>query len=297
MKQSAGFEGSVCRLATARIPHVLGRLGLCLAVALAMAASAPCAHAKGNGGNGKSHGPKREARKAGGGNDNDGAKGAHGGKHGKKGKGGRKKGKGGGEAKDPIRPNVMSWLLANNPGLTKNFLTKDPPDREIKIPNGKTVPIFKLKQFLEVNFRLTFFARKQEKGSDVVPVSEEHLRKLLARPEFYDRVLHHRPKYKIAGKGTVSARDAYDYIRHINRRLGVTANKRIKAPVGGGSGINGPSWAVWKAMNLFWHEACHCIGIGHDSGGLSGPIAGSLRDWDRKKKWKYDTIDVNNLGS
>jgi hypothetical protein len=62
-----------------------------------------------------------------------------------------------------------------------------------------------------------------------------------------------------------------------------------------GGGIAAPSWAVWKAMNIFFHEACHCIGIGHDSGGLSGPIAGKLRGWDRKKWWNYDTIDLNAL--
>lgn len=256
------------------------RLLLCPLLAAAILTAVPTADAKDKaGGNGK-------------GQSENGSR--HGGKHAKKG-GKGKKGGNKSEDRNVIRPDVLSRLMAANPGLQKNFLTQDTPDRKIKLPDGRTVPIYKLQQFLEANFRLTFFARKKEKGSDVVATSEEHLRKLLATPLFYERVLNHKPKYKIGGKGTVSAREAYNYIRHIHRNLGVTADKKVKAPVGGGSGINAPSWAVWKAMNLFWHEACHCIGIGHNSGGLSGPIAGSMRQWDRQKKWKYETIDVNRL--
>jgi hypothetical protein len=195
-----------------------------------------------------------------------------------------------------VRGDVQAWILANNPGLPANFLKTEPPDRTIKIPDGRTVPIFKLKQFLDVNFRLTFYARKNEKGSNIVPVMEERLRKLMARPEFRERVMTHRREYKIAGKGKVSSKEAYNHFRNIDRRLGVTASKKVKAPVGGGGGINAPSWAVWKQMNLFFHEACHCIGINHDSGGLSGPIAGTMRKWDRKKLWNYETIDLNALG-
>ncbi len=194
-----------------------------------------------------------------------------------------------------IRADMLAWLLANNPGLDRNFLRTTPPDTTIRLPDGRTVPIYRLKQFLDVNFRLSFFARIQEKGSDVVPASAEHLRKLLALPEFYHLVTHYKLEYTIAGKGKVSAEAAYRYIRGINRRIGVTAHKECKAPVGGGGGINAPSWAVWKAMNIFWHETCHCIGIGHDSGGLSGPIAGNLRKWDRQKKWNYETLDLNAM--
>jgi hypothetical protein len=220
-----------------------------------------------------------------------------GGKKKKSGKGKRHR-KGGGKhasTASVVNPQVMSRLLADNPGLSPNFLKTDLPGRTIKLSNGQTVPIYKLKQFLDVNFQLTFYARKKEKGSSVVEQSEMRLRKLLALPEFYERVKTHKSHYKIAGKGKISSTGAYWYIRNINRRLGVTASEKVKAPVGGGGGINAPSWAVWKAMNLFWHEACHCIGIGHDSGGISGPIAGTLRKWDKKKLWKYETIDLNRL--
>jgi|GEM_PF-4928547 len=194
-----------------------------------------------------------------------------------------------------IRPDVLAWIMANNPGLPVDFLRTEPPGRSIKIPDGRTVPIYRLTQFLDMNFRLTFFARKKEKGSKVVPVMEQRLRKLLALPAFYERVRTHRAHYKIHPKGKVTALAAYNHFRHVKRNLGVTAGKQFKAPVGGGGGIAAPSWATWKAMNLFFHEACHCIGIGHDSGGLSGPIAGTLRRWDRQKRWNYDTIDLNSL--
>jgi len=194
-----------------------------------------------------------------------------------------------------IRDDMLAWILAHNDGLKANFLTTELPDKSITLPNGQSVPIYKLKQFLEVNFRLTFYARKQEKGSEVVPVMEERLRKLMALPDFFQWIKSHRPQYKISPKGKVSSQEAYDHFRHIDRNLGVTAGKQYHAPVGGGSGIAAPSWAVWRAMNLFEHEACHCIGIGHDSGGLSGPLAGALRKWDRKKLWNYETIDLHAL--
>ncbi len=196
---------------------------------------------------------------------------------------------------DVVQADTLAWLLKNNEGLPPDFLRTEPPERTIRIPDGRETPIYTLKQFLDLNFRLTFHARKREKGAEIVPVMEERMRKLMARPEFYERVRTHRPEYRIAGKGKVSAEEAYRHFRNIHRDLGVAVDPRVKAPVGGGSGINAPSWAVWKQMNLFFHEACHCIGIGHDSGGLSGPIAGSMRQWDRKKLWNYETIDVNAL--
>lgn len=210
-----------------------------------------------------------------------------------KGRGGSK-GDGKAAAAAPVlRADILDWMLANNPGLGRDFLAVEPPDKLVKIPDGREVPVYRLDQFLAVNFRLHLFARGQEKGSAMVPDIEKRMRKLMARPEFRERVLNHKPEYRIAGKGRVSAREAYDHFRRIHRRLGVAVDPKVKAPVGGGSGIAAPSWAVWKQMNLVFHEACHCIGIGHDSGGLSGPIAGSMRQWDRKKLWDYETIDLN----
>jgi len=211
-------------------------------------------------------------------------------------KGGGKRAAGGNRTgTGAIRADVLAWILAHNKGLNANFLKTELPEKTIKLPSGQTVPIYKLKQFLEVNFRLTFFARKKEKGSDVVPVMEERLRKLMALPNFYHWIKDHRSQYRISPKGKVSAQEAYQHFRRINRHLGVTAGKQYHAPVGGGGGMAAPSWAVWRAMNLFEHEACHCIGIGHNSGGLSGPLAGALRTWDRKKLWMYQTIDLNTL--
>ncbi|MFO1523032.1 MAG: hypothetical protein U1G05_13520 [Kiritimatiellia bacterium] len=209
-------------------------------------------------------------------------------------KGGKGREGGRPEAEAPVvRAEILDWMLANNPGLGRDFLKTEPPDKVVKIPDGREVPVYRLDQFLAVNFRLHLFARKQEKGSDMVPDIEKRMRKLMARPEFRERVLNHKPQYLIAGKGRVSAQEAYDHFRRIHRRLGVAVDPKIKAPVGGGSGIAAPSWAVWKQMNLVFHEACHCIGIGHNSGGLSGPIAGTMRQWDRKKLWNYETIDLN----
>ncbi|MFC1805792.1 fibronectin type III domain-containing protein [Planctomycetota bacterium] len=192
-----------------------------------------------------------------------------------------------------IRGDVRAWILANNPGLRWNFLKTELPHRPIKLPNGKTVPLFKIKQFHGANFQLTFHARKKE-GVKIVSSMAKKLRKLMARPEFYRWIKRHRGHYKIHGK-RVSSKKAYNHFRKIHRRLGVAAGKRYRAPVGGGSGIGAPSWAVWRQMNLFFHEACHCIGIGHKSGGLSGPLAGQLRRWDRQKRWNYQTIDLNTL--
>ena len=192
-----------------------------------------------------------------------------------------------------IRGDVKAWILANNPGLKSNFLKTELPQKPIKLPNGKTVPLFKIRQFHGANFQLTFHARKKE-GVKTVTTMAKRLRKLMARPEFYHWIKRHRSQYKIHGK-KVSSQQAYNHFRNIRRRLGVTAGKRYRAPVGGGSGIAAPSWAVWRQMNIFFHEACHCIGIGHNSGGLSGPLAGQLRRWDRKKLWNYQTIDLNTL--
>lgn len=217
----------------------------------------------------------------------------------KRGKARKGKGSAGGGGKGSpaniIRADVLAWILAHNQGLSPHFLTTEPPGKTIRLPDGRTVPIYQLKQFLDVNFRLTFFARKKVKGSDVVPVMETRLRKLMALPEFHDWIVKHRPTYRISPKGRVSAEAAYQHFRRVHRHLGVTAGKRYRAPVGGGGGIAAPSWAVWRAMNLFFHEACHCIGIGHNSGGLSGPLAAALRSWDRKKRWNYETIDLNRM--
>ena len=192
-----------------------------------------------------------------------------------------------------IRADVKAWLLANNPGLSWNFLKTDLPQRKIKLPDGRTVPLYKIKQFHDVNFRLRFSARRKE-GMKIVNTMEARLKKLMALPEFYHWIKSYRSRYKIKGK-KVSSQKAYNYFRNLNRRLWVTANKRYRAPVGGGNGMGAPSWAVWRQMNIFFHEACHCIGIGHNSGGLSGPLAGKLRRWDRQKRWKYQTIDLNTL--
>lgn len=199
-----------------------------------------------------------------------------------------------GEGANAVRSDVLAWMLRNNPGLGAEFLKTDPPDKTVLLPNGRTVPIFQIKQFLAVNFRLTFTSRKRE-GVNLVETQEWQLRKLMARPQFRDWIRKHASTYKIAGKGNVSSLQAYNYLRNIKKDIKVTVNPRVKAPVGGGNGINAPSWAVWKQMNLFWHEACHCIGIGHNSGGLSGPLAGELREWDRKRLWDYETIDINQL--
>lgn len=199
-----------------------------------------------------------------------------------------------GEGAKAIRPDVRAWILQHNKGLGADFLQTEPPDKTVLLPNGRTVPIYKIKQFLNVNFRLTFSARKKE-GIKLVETQELHLRKLMAHPKFYQWIKHHRHTYKISKKGKVSSLAAYNYLRHIKRKIHVTASKKVHAPVGGGNGINAPSWAVWKQMNLFWHEACHCIGIGHKSGGLSGPLAGELREWDRWRFWSYETIDINKL--
>jgi hypothetical protein len=193
-----------------------------------------------------------------------------------------------------IRPDVLAWMLKNNSGLNANFLQTELPDRIVLLPNGQRVRIFQIKQFLDVNFRLKFHARKKE-GVKAVEAQEMQLRKLMAHPRFYYWIKGFRHTYRISGKGHVSSQEAYNYLRKINRNLSVGVNRQVKAPTGGGSGMTAPSWAVWNQMNIFWHEACHCIGIGHESGGLSGPLAGVLREWDRKKLWNYKTIDINRL--
>ena len=199
-----------------------------------------------------------------------------------------------GEGARVIRPDVLAWILQNNKGLRADFLQTEPPDRIVLLPNGQTVPIFKIKQFLDVNFRLNFQARKME-GVKLVQTQEWQLRKLMALPQFYYWIKRHAYTYRISGKGRVSSLEAYNYLRRIKRNIKVGVSRRIHAPVGGGNGIMAPSWAVWKQMNLFWHEACHCIGIGHNSGGLSGPLAGKLRQWDKWSLWNYSTIDINKL--
>lgn len=193
-----------------------------------------------------------------------------------------------------FKPDVLRKIFLDNPGLPRNFLTHSLPDTPVKLGDGKTYPLYQLNQFLQANFRIEWYARKKE-GEPIVSMMATRLRKLMALPDFYDRVMHHKPEYIISPKGKVSAQEAYNHFRRCDRRLGVTAKKTYHAPVGGGGGIGAPSWAVWKAMNLFEHETCHCIGIGHNSGGLSGPIAGTLRKWDKQKKWNYPTIDANTL--
>jgi len=193
-----------------------------------------------------------------------------------------------------IRPDVLAWMLAHNPGLQQNFLKTAAPDTVVLLPNGQSLPIYKLSQFLDVNFKFNFSARRKE-GINLVEAQQDHLRKLLANPLFYHAIKDHASHYLIGGKGRVTAEEAYRYIRNINRHIYVTADPRLHAPVGGGNGINAPSWAVWKQMNLFWHETCHVIAIGHNSGGISGPIAGFMRDWDRQHRWDYDTFNVNSL--
>jgi len=193
-----------------------------------------------------------------------------------------------------IRPDVLAWIYANNPGLKSNFLETEPPDTWVKLPDGQSLQIYRFEQFLNRNFDLDFKSRQADKV-DFVQQQEWKLRRLMALPEFYHWILDHAKTYRIAGRGTVSAQQAYDYFRNVSKTVWVTANPKIKAPVGGGNGISAPSWAVWKQMNLFFHEACHVINIGHNSGGLSGPLAGKLRDWDNQKRWNYSTVDLNQV--
>jgi hypothetical protein len=151
-----------------------------------------------------------------------------------------------------------------------------------------------LSQFLDVNFKLDLKSRKADKV-DFVNRQEEHMRKLMALPEFYYWIKNHTDTYRIGGKGKVNSEQAYNHFRTINRTVWVTASPRVKAPVGGGNGINAPSWAVWNAMNILFHEVCHVIDIGHNSGGLSGPLAGKMRDWDNQRRWDYSTVNLNSL--
>jgi len=199
-----------------------------------------------------------------------------------------------GEGANAIRADVRAWMLQHNPGLDADFLQTQLPDKTVLLPDGRTVPIYKIQQFLAVNFRLDWKSRKKE-GVDLVQTQEAHLRKMMAHPKFYHWIRDYRGTYRISGRGNVSSMEAYNYFRRIKRTVYVTVSKRVHAPVGGGNGINAPSWAVWKQMNLFFHETCHVIGIGHDSGGLSGPLAGKLRDWDQQRLWNYETIDINAM--
>jgi hypothetical protein len=193
-----------------------------------------------------------------------------------------------------IRQDVFTWLLANNPGLNPHFLTNDACDREIKLPDGRTVPIYKLDQFLEVNFKLSYSSPDKE-GQEVARMMSEHLRKILATPEFRDTIKHYKPSYDLTGRGKVSSGEAYDFFRKKDKHIVVKAGPEYHGTVGGGGGIAAPSYRMWKAMNLFWHESCHCLNIGHNSGGLSNVIAGRMKDMDKKKVWKYATIDLNSL--
>lgn len=193
-----------------------------------------------------------------------------------------------------IRPDVLAWMLNHNPGLSANFLKTELPDKVVLLPNGRRVPIYQIDQFLDVNFRLFFSAWKKE-GVNLVETQETHLRKLMALPEFYQWIKRFAPKYNIAGHGWMSSIETYNFLRHLSRRLMVGAKPTIHAPVGGGGGMMAPSWAVWKQMNLFWHEAAHNLGIGHNTIGLSGPLAGELRHWDQQHRWNYETIDINKL--
>lgn len=193
-----------------------------------------------------------------------------------------------------IRPDVLEWMLENNPGLKANFLKTDRPDKVVLLPNGQSLPIYRLDQFLDVNFRLDLKSRQAPKV-DFVNRQEEHMRKLMALPEFYDWIKDHSNTYQIGGRGKVNSEQAYNYFRNINRNVWVTADPRVKAPVGGGNGINAPSWAVWNKMNLLFHEVGHVINIGHNSGGLTGPLAGKMDQWDNQRRWDYSTVDLNGL--
>lgn len=193
-----------------------------------------------------------------------------------------------------IRPDVLEWLLANNPGLQANFLKTELPTKVIRLPDGRSLPIYQLDQFLDVNFRLTFSARKRE-GVALVEEQEWQMRKIMAHPEFYNWIKSFAPRYNIAGKGWLSSAETYQFFRNLNRNLSVGVSPRVKAPVGGGGGMTAPSWAVWKQMNIFWHEAMHNVGVGHNTVGLSGPLAGKMRSWDRAKLWNYNTVDLNSL--
>jgi autotransporter-associated beta strand protein/VCBS repeat-containing protein len=193
-----------------------------------------------------------------------------------------------------IRPDVLEWILANNPGLQANFLKTELPSKVIRLPDGRSLPIYQLDQFLDVNFQLTFSARKRE-GVALVEEQEWQMRKIMAHPQFYNWIKSFAPRYNIAGRGWLSSSETYQFFRNLNRNLSVGVNPRVKAPVGGGGGMTAPSWAVWKQMNIFWHEAMHNVGVGHNTVGLSGPLAGKMRDWDRAKLWNYNTVDLNSL--
>lgn len=197
-------------------------------------------------------------------------------------------------APDDIKPEVLGKILQDNPGIGPDFLEKEPPDQMIKLSDGKEWPLYQLTQFLHHNFHMDLIASKKE-GEKIIEEQNWKMHRLMAHPDFRDWFKAYHPSYKVHGR-KVDWEQAYHFVRHLHNtvRCGVTHPGQM--PHGGGGHAMAPSWAVWKKLNLLYHEAANATpGFSGDDPVLTGVLAGHLEKMDKKRLWKYPTIDVNTL--
>jgi hypothetical protein len=200
----------------------------------------------------------------------------------------------GGNPASGINPDVLARLLKDNPGLKADFLEKAPPDQEILLSNGKKYPLYRLTQFLEHNFKLEMHAAEKQ-GEALIEEQNWKMHRLMAHPKFYEWFKSFGKTYKVHNK-KVDWETAYRFVRDLHNDVKVAVDPKAHMPYGGGGRAVAPSWAVWKKMNLLYHEVANATpGFSGDDPVMTGVLAGHLEKMDKQKDWNYSTIDVNTL--
>ena len=55
-----------------------------------------------------------------------------------------------------IHPETFAWLMKHNPGLPANFMTHSDVETMLIVPDGRSIPLWKMSQFLDHNFIVSF---------------------------------------------------------------------------------------------------------------------------------------------
>jgi hypothetical protein len=197
-----------------------------------------------------------------------------------------------------INEATYQWILENNPALPADFITSSLPETPIKLPNGKTLPLYQLSQFLDYNFRFKYVVvGASTAATEKINATTLKLRKIYATPEFRAWIYSNAPFCKGTKRGAASA--VYANYRGFNSQIKIRLQKNIGATAcTDGRDIITKSWANATVTYVISHETSHILGYNHESGlNYKASGKGGLDKWieNNNKLGAYTLVDANSL--